>query len=623
MQLGPILFTNPWGLLSLFSIPAILGIYFFRQTFDRKEISAMFLWEKVSRSRSSGSRLDRPPFSWNLLLQLLIAFLLSLLIAGPQLRTRQKHHIILIDHSASMHAEQSGGRTSFEKAVSGAQDKLADLSSGARVTMLTTGHTTNRIGSDMMDPRTAQDLLNDLEPGYQSFDPEKTIQQAYHLAGSASILYFYTDRPPASYDGPLPDRFHWHAVGEPLNNIAWTNAHRTSTSDGQSRIFVQLKNYSKRHRTVQVRFRLEDRVLNTKQVSMKAGDSWQSTAEFDLASKVLTVDIQGVDDPLSLDDRIVLRPPYQKRVRAGMFGLNASNRQLVRKALSSVKHVHLFDYSTKSELVKNADVLIGPARTVPSSYRGVYLGVRNLDEEQVQQQSFVRGPYFMDHTHPLVRNIVLSGLVFGGVRVDQAPSYHTAFLSAGNTPLLYRRPTGTSRQFHANFDPHYSTIQNSVAWPMLVTNLTDIARNDLPGPVRSNFRMDEAVQLSTQARGGGASATEASWTLQFPFGENRSFEPGQQVRVQDLSGPPGTYILRRSQGDKGKKWPFRVNFLNQEESNLLDLGEGEKYLRETTAQARSRWTEVRPLKLSMIILLALLCVMSWLVADRTGGGGSL
>ncbi len=622
MEFGPILFSNPWGLLSLLSLPIILGIYFFRQTFQRKEISGLFLWEKVSRSRSSGSRMDRPPFTWNLLLQLFIAFLISLLIAGPQFRTRHRHHIMLIDHSASMHAEQSSGSTSFEQAVTLAQDKLADLSSGARVTLLTTGRPATRVGSDMMDPRTAQKRLSDLEPGYQSYDTEKTIQQAYHLAGSASILYFYTDQPPSSYDGPLPDRFHWHAVGEPLDNIAWTNAHRTSTPDGSSRVFVQLTNYSKRNRTVQVRFRREDRVLKTRKVSMDAGDTWQSTGEFDLPSKVLTVDLLRGDDALSLDDRIVLRPPYKERIRAGMFGLNDSNRDLVTKGLSSVHHVYLLNRASRSELVNRADVVIGPARSVPSSYRGVYLGVKNLDEKQVQQQSFVRGPYFMDHTHPLVRNIVLSGLVFGGVRVDQAPAYHTALFSAGNTPLLYRRSTGTSNQFLANFDPHYSTIKSSVAWPMLMTNLSDIARDQLPGPVRSNFRMDEAIKLSTRARV-GASSENVSWTLQFPSDQSRSFEPGQQVRLQHFSGAPGSYILRRKRGDQVREWPFHVNFLYPEESDLLNLGEGEKSVRETTARSRSRWTEVRPLKLSILFLLAVLCVASWLIADRTGGGNSL
>ncbi len=96
--------TNPWGLLALLSIPAILGLHFFRSQRQTRVIGGLHLWQFAATRQPVGSRWTRLQQSLSLLFQVLTATLVSLLIAGLDLPHQETtaHYTIVLDDSVSM-----------------------------------------------------------------------------------------------------------------------------------------------------------------------------------------------------------------------------------------------------------------------------------------------------------------------------------------------------------------------------------------------------------------------------------------------------------------------------------------------------------------------------------------
>jgi len=99
-------FLNPLGLLGLLSLPLIVGLHLHLERNRRVVVSSMFLWSFLE-SKFEGQKPKYILVSWLLLLDLLIAALLSLAFARPVVkipvfRGETIQRIILIDDSTSM-----------------------------------------------------------------------------------------------------------------------------------------------------------------------------------------------------------------------------------------------------------------------------------------------------------------------------------------------------------------------------------------------------------------------------------------------------------------------------------------------------------------------------------------
>src|SRR4051794_33398036 len=133
------IFLNPWGLLALLSIPAIVALHFFRDRRRVRRIGGLHLWEFARVKLPAGRRLDRLIRSLPLLFQLLAALVLSLLIAGMDWPTRlqARHFTVIADDSISMQA-RAHNTSSAERAVSAAtgwahdSDRFTLVAAGAR-----------------------------------------------------------------------------------------------------------------------------------------------------------------------------------------------------------------------------------------------------------------------------------------------------------------------------------------------------------------------------------------------------------------------------------------------------------------------------------------------------------
>ena len=77
-------FANPWGLLGLLAVPAILILHLYYRRFPPLLIGGLHLWGVQTQVREAGRRRERLPITASLLLELLAAAVLSLVLAQPR-----------------------------------------------------------------------------------------------------------------------------------------------------------------------------------------------------------------------------------------------------------------------------------------------------------------------------------------------------------------------------------------------------------------------------------------------------------------------------------------------------------------------------------------------------------
>ena len=100
----PVAFANPWGLLALLGLPAVLAIHFLQRRTRTIRVSTLFLLEHRRDQSRAGRRFDRLRSSIPLWLQLLMVLLLAAHLSQPRVPVAGsvRRVAVVLDGSASM-----------------------------------------------------------------------------------------------------------------------------------------------------------------------------------------------------------------------------------------------------------------------------------------------------------------------------------------------------------------------------------------------------------------------------------------------------------------------------------------------------------------------------------------
>ena len=131
-------FLLPLGLLALLTLPVIVLLHLIRERRPRRTVPSLLLWPQPPR-RPEGVRARRLPLTLLLLLHLLVAALLALALARPQLPglpgRGAAHTAIILDSSTSM-AARDGAGTRLDAARQRALALLRAMDAGDRATLI-------------------------------------------------------------------------------------------------------------------------------------------------------------------------------------------------------------------------------------------------------------------------------------------------------------------------------------------------------------------------------------------------------------------------------------------------------------------------------------------------------
>src|SRR5580704_5085997 len=256
-------FANPWGLLGLLALPAIVILHLYYRRFPPLLVGGLHLWGVQAQVRQAGRRRERLPITASLLLELLAAVVLSLVLAQPHLaQTRQVEHLIVVlDNSASMQGRPPQQKSFRDAAVEEITSRFQRLPAGSVATLVVTGRRPELLAGPAVPLTKASSALDGWHPGAVAHDFEPAWDLAAQLAQDNGRILFVTNHLPPQ-QAPTPKAMEIVSVGRPLENTAITAARwNFDPKSNKGRVFLRVANFGKKPADVQVRGRRGDQKL--------------------------------------------------------------------------------------------------------------------------------------------------------------------------------------------------------------------------------------------------------------------------------------------------------------------------------------------------------------------------
>jgi len=135
-------FQNPWGLLALLAVPALIALYILKQKHKEIKVPGLLLWKKTQAMMEASTPWQKLRRNLLFFLQLLAVIALALAIANPAINAAGAFDdiCVIIDASASMQATDNG-KTRYEMAIDECKSLAAGLRKGQTMSVIFAGNT--------------------------------------------------------------------------------------------------------------------------------------------------------------------------------------------------------------------------------------------------------------------------------------------------------------------------------------------------------------------------------------------------------------------------------------------------------------------------------------------------
>ncbi len=596
-------FANPWGLLGLLALPAIVVIHMYHRRFPPVLVAGLHLWSSEVRQPTAGRKRERPPVTPSLLLELLAALLLSLILSQPRFGEldRVLHLIAVLDGSASMSAVGSQGASFRDIALAELQRRMTQAPRGSVITVIATGQRPVMLAGPAVSWDDARERLENWEPRATHHEFSTSLDMAGQLAATSGKVLFLTDHMPSESD-VVPDKAEVLAIGEPLNNVAviaakWSLDPKTLAG----RVFVRLANRGARAVPVKVVGKVGDKIVFEASAELDSGAerSFETDVPGGLGS--LRVTANADKDPLLIDNSVDLIEPKLRSVKVSVdLPQEHAAKDSIRRIIRTLPDVSLVSGH-------GADLQIAPAQPLPpADPRMWWFGVGPIDPSEAARGKAkdLVGPYVIDKRHPLMDGVLLSGVVWAGVQpMDYAV---TPLITAGNQMLLARLNGTPTTAYMVNLDLAKSNIAESPDWPILLSNVVEQRRENLPGLRRWNYRVNET--MSFRFFEGTETEAAAARKLTLKHGST-SKELARTATVElPLLDQTGIYSLHDGEQEFDH---FAVNFFDLEESTLSRLRSGQRQ----PLEANETSSYEVDMSLTWLMLIGILLILAVAFAD--------
>ncbi|HSR70621.1 MAG TPA: BatA domain-containing protein [Acidobacteriota bacterium] len=603
---------QPWGLLILAGVPALLAIYFLQRRLRRRQVSSLMLWTTPRLPQQGGRkwrRLRTPPPFW---LELLIIALLALAAASPHFKLSENRRplAVVLDDSFSMRAGEP--QSPRERAL---QALLEEAGGGrhAPFHLVLAGQEASLLARDLENEEQLEQELASWKCQASRADLPSGIALARRLAGELGRVLVLSDQAPGSVPSQgeesgaaMPGEaqqtragasnyVQW-SFGRPMGNLALVNAGRSKAT---RRNFVEVANWGPSPLSLTVTIETLDSRQAGPQPFTVVGSAEQrlevqagriSRLVFEVPSdRPVRVSLPG--DSLGADDQVLLLPENRPKVRAAVKIEDPDLRQLLERALDASGQALLVEERPEILFLGAGDPPQDPLAEARRPWR-FHIPAQSGAVPQA-------GPLVVDRTHPLGQGLSLSAAIWAA---SPGPLPGTPVISSDNIPLVSAR-----RALDASFDlwmrlyPPASNVQRTADWPIFFFNLLTWRQDMRPGPQRVNLRSGEAVQVGLRGSG--------QLDVEFPDGSRHSLtSTGGELSIP--APQPGLYRLRP---EEGGSYSFVANLLHADESDLRAAASGR--WGDWIDQAARRWEYA---DLTWFFLLAALAVLLFHQA-LTGG----
>lgn len=461
---------NPFGLLALLALPAIVGIHLYRNRQRSVVVTGLFLYGPEARSLASGR--TRRPLVWrtSLWLELLAALALTWWLCDIRLGdlARVHHAVVVLDTRLRLSARHDGVAV-IDRLRAELDARITALSADDRVTLIATGEPPRLLAGPAAEPITARKALAKWSADSGWHDLDAALGLAAELAEGTGEITLVSDR--------IPDRLP-AAIGALAGGRSASTSGLAEVRRFSDRVAVRVyASGAKAERIVALRSAAGELARTLIEIP---ADGQALAVLSGPAAGAVTVALLG-DDPLPDDDHVELLPPRPPEVRVA---IRDQGHPAVAAALRAVPGVTLIDPTDRPDLIvaqpQGKTAGDDPAWTVTI---------------EPGPASPVLGPFLARRGHPLLTDVEFTGVVWaGGGRLAALPA-DQVLLAAGDAVLLSEVRDGRRRSITIHGDPAAGTLTRHPAWPALWANLVAARRSALPGLADPNVRCDRAVAV--------------------------------------------------------------------------------------------------------------------------------
>lgn len=609
-SLGP----TGWIVLGLIP-PAIFALYFLKLKRQPIEVPSTYLWHRVVEDLHVNSLWQRLRKSLLLLLQLLMVGLamLALLRPGWQGQSLEgQRFIFLLDNSASMSATDAKDEASrLAEAKRRVEALIAQLESDMSAMIITFADQPDVVQEFTNNKRLLREALQRIQPTAGRTDlrgaleladgfanPERVMNEAgdqsFEVTEQQDVeLYIFSDgRFPSIEDFSLGNlRPQFLPIGSfASQNLAITafNTRRNDERPELQQAFVQVANFSEQDQPIVVEVRLNDRLLDAKELEIAAGEV--ASATFNLGGESegalqAKLDIPDeFDDTLALDNeayailsersdgRVLLVTPGNTTLESALATERANRLATVDKVGTDVLKKPDFQAQARTDFY---DLIIFDQCTpefMPQSHTLFVGRLPPLDDWQKQAaEEPLYGPQIIDwqRSHPLLSLLELGNIQIVDSLLTKPPLGGRVLIDSTGGPLMAIAPRDRYEDAVLGFEIVGTEEDGSKTfntdWPrkhsfpgFWLNALEYFAGND-SGSLTPN-RPDQLVELRIP----GSSAEQLE--VEAPDGTRETVPLDQPGRLAfHNTGQLGVYQVR--EGSQVKK-RFAVNLFGRAESDL-------------------------------------------------------
>jgi len=506
----------PLALIGLIALPIIIAFYMLRLRRRDVPVGSTFLWQQLIRDVEANAPWQKLRFSWLLLVQLLIAAIVVLAAARPFSAVESDlaaNVVLIVDTSASM-ATRTDDEDRMALARERARDVVERLPVGGRITVVAAADTADVLVSETddtdaaieaIDGITATQLPGDLTDAF-------ALSSALALRDADSTVVVVTD---AAGD-ELPEV----GVGAPVlvERIGTTDANQAIAAlsalrragGAQLDLFVAVSNPSTVEATRRLEVYADGELVDARELTLPAGQRSEAlVSTVPSAARLVEARLAG-PDALITDDRAFAVVPADETTRALLVG---DGNAYLESALALLPRLELYaiDEDGYSDAIADAEeegapygllvfdgVVPDEAPQVPALYLDPGSdGPFGTVGEQIENPVIDR----TDPDEPLLRFVDLSTVHIGRAReLSLTEGMRAVVETSGGSPLVAVGEVDGHRIGLIGFDLGESDLPLQVAFPLLMSNLTEILLPAGEGILPSSMRLGESVSVAVDPR---------------------------------------------------------------------------------------------------------------------------
>ncbi|MCM0650296.1 BatA and WFA domain-containing protein [Clostridium swellfunianum] len=589
-------FFSLWPFFFLLLIPPVIMLYFLKQKPEEKEVSSLYLWDKVYKSKEVNTPWEKFKKSLLLFLQLLALLALIFALTDPFINLRGKDYqnvILILDNTGSMGAAYSKDTTRFEEGKKRAEKFINSLRTGSRISIIICGNTPKVEVSGTSDKAEALMKLKNIEP----VDLAGDINESVSLVKSMAKQYesyravFYTDENMDLKDLNA-ELVNLSSNGE---NVSLDYISHSKEKSGL-KVIVRATNRSDKDLTREICIYGDERILSVKKLDIKAGET--KTVYFeDIALKGEHLRAQLTEKDDLMNDNIAYDVIKQGETQKVL--LVSQKNIFIEKALGTVNNVELFKASSV-EGIKMSDkynlyIFDGMVPTIlPSD--GSILFINPPDNSLFQVNSTVEGGLGEVLEHTTTKYVTEAVFNVEKQRDIVLPNWAKSIMKVNDKEAGFVGEYKNRKFAAIGFDLHKTDLVLNAEFPILMHNLSSYLV-DTGLMTKTDYLCGDNVEINALPDGGDLivdTAFELKETIPLRY----------PLKNFSSTYKPGIYKVTQKFGDVEKSNIFAVNFPTDKESNINFEGKSESTVK------KSDLNKMAGIVLQPFLIMALIAILA-------------